>query len=174
MVEEGLFLPCWRRNSQQLHYVLSTVNRETHVTWALPYRAGQGADQSKWRSLIIFTRATAWSSPPTTTATRSPHKRHFSAQYMRSSTGRQIQRCCAICSNKKGRGRKTTTFFCVICPCVEYPVLSYTTLRWTQRDACNSIQGTMSIHVHRHITLGYHHMADIVAVICVPLSSCLL
>ena len=53
-------------------------------------------------------------------------ERHFPGQYTRSSTGRQIQRCCGVCSNKKGRGKKTTTFYCKQCdmpmcivPCFE-------------------------------------------------------
>ena len=51
---------------------------------------------------------------------------HFPGQFSTSSTGRQIQRCCGVCSNKKGRGKKTTTFYskqcdmpmCIV-PCFE-------------------------------------------------------
>lgn len=53
-------------------------------------------------------------------------ERHFPGQLEKSATGRQLQRACAVCSNKKGRGRKTTTFFCKQCnlpmcivPCFE-------------------------------------------------------
>lgn len=53
-------------------------------------------------------------------------ERHFPGQFEKSLNGRQIQRCCAVCSNKKGRGKKTTTFFCKQCnmpmcivPCFE-------------------------------------------------------
>ena len=53
-------------------------------------------------------------------------ERHFPGQFSTSSTGRQIQRCCGVCNNKKGRGKKTTTFYCEQCdmpmcivPCFE-------------------------------------------------------
>ena len=51
---------------------------------------------------------------------------HFPGQYGKSESGRQIQRCCGVCSNKKGRGKKTTIFYCKECdipmciiPCFE-------------------------------------------------------
>ena len=53
-------------------------------------------------------------------------ERHFPAQMEKSPAGRQLQQNCAVCSNKKGRGRKTTTFKCKQCnipmcivPCFE-------------------------------------------------------
>lgn len=53
-------------------------------------------------------------------------ERHFPGQFEKSANGRQIQRCCAVCSSRKGRGKKTTTFFCKQCdmpmcivPCFE-------------------------------------------------------
>ena len=53
-------------------------------------------------------------------------ERHFLGQYDKSANGRQIQRSCVVCSFKKGRGRKTTTFYCKQCdipmcvvPCFE-------------------------------------------------------
>ena len=53
-------------------------------------------------------------------------ERHFPAQLEKSASGSQLQRNCAVCSNKKGRGRKTTTFMCKQCnipmciiPCFE-------------------------------------------------------
>ena len=42
-------------------------------------------------------------------------ERHFPAHMDNSSTGAKLQRNCAVCSNKKGRGRKTTTFMCKEC-----------------------------------------------------------
>ena len=53
-------------------------------------------------------------------------ERHFPAQLEKSGSGAQLQRNCVVCSNKKGRGRKTTTFKCKQCdlpmcvvPCFE-------------------------------------------------------
>lgn len=53
-------------------------------------------------------------------------ERHFPAQLEKSASGVQLQRNCAVCSNKKGRGRKTTTYKCKQCniplciiPCFE-------------------------------------------------------
>ena len=49
---------------------------------------------------------------------------HFPGQFKKSSSNTQIQCCCIVCSNKKGRGKKTTTFYCkqvilYIIPCFE-------------------------------------------------------
>ena len=53
-------------------------------------------------------------------------ERHFPTQIGRSVAGSIIQRNCSVCSNKKGKGRKTTTFKCKQCdapmcivPCFE-------------------------------------------------------
>ena len=53
-------------------------------------------------------------------------ERHFPGQLEKSSAGHQLQRDCTVCSKKKGRGRKTTTFTCKQCdlpmcivPCFE-------------------------------------------------------
>ena len=37
-------------------------------------------------------------------------ERHFLGQFEKSQGGRQIQRCCVVCSNKKGRGKKQQHF----------------------------------------------------------------
>ena len=53
-------------------------------------------------------------------------ERHFPEQIGRSATGSTLQRNCIVCSNKRGRGRRTTTFKCKQCdapmcivPCFE-------------------------------------------------------
>ena len=53
-------------------------------------------------------------------------ERHFPAHIEKSASGHQLQKNCAVCSNKKGRGRKTTTYKCKQCdlpmcivPCFE-------------------------------------------------------
>lgn len=53
-------------------------------------------------------------------------ERHFPAQLGKSAAGHQLQKNCTVCSNKKGKGRKTTTFTCKQCnlpmcvvPCFE-------------------------------------------------------
>ena len=38
------------------------------------------------------------------------HERHFPGQLGKTATGKQIQQDCTVCSKRKGRGRKTTTF----------------------------------------------------------------
>ena len=52
--------------------------------------------------------------------------RHFPGQLEKSAAGHQTQRDCTVCSRRKGRGRKPTTFFCKECdvplcvvPCFE-------------------------------------------------------
>ena len=54
------------------------------------------------------------------------HERHFPGQLGKTATGKQIQHDCTVCSKRKGRGRKTTTFCCKQCqlpmcvvPCFE-------------------------------------------------------
>ena len=74
---------------------------------------------------------------PSTDSPHGPHRqilspvsrlteRHFPGQLERSAAGKQLQRDCAVCSNRKGRGRKTTTYYCKQCdvplcvvPCFE-------------------------------------------------------
>ena len=53
-------------------------------------------------------------------------ERHFPGQIEKSPSGSQLQRNCVVCSSKKGRGRKTTTYKCKQCdvpmciiPCFE-------------------------------------------------------
>ena len=53
-------------------------------------------------------------------------ERHFLAQLGKSAAGHQLQKNCHVCSNKKGRGRVTTTYKCKQCdlpmcvvPCFE-------------------------------------------------------
>ena len=53
-------------------------------------------------------------------------ERHFPAKLPESQTGKQGQRRCVVCSEKKGRGRKTTVYQCKQCnmpmcvvPCFE-------------------------------------------------------
>lgn len=53
-------------------------------------------------------------------------ERHFPGQLEKSPAGHQLQRDCGVCSKRKGRGRKTTTFCCKQCdiplcvvPCFE-------------------------------------------------------
>ena len=53
-------------------------------------------------------------------------ERHFPGQLGKSATGKQMQQDCTVCSKRKGRGRKTTTFCCKQCqlpmcvvPCFE-------------------------------------------------------
>ena len=60
-------------------------------------------------------------------------ERHFPITVGKSSAGRPLQRDCSVCSRKKGRGRKTTTYKCRECdlpmcivPCFE--------LHHTKRD----------------------------------------
>ena len=77
------------------------------------------------------------SSPAQETASHGPHhqplqplaqltERHFPSQIEKSPVGHQLQQNCTVCSNKKERGRKTTTFKCKQCdlpmcvvPCFE-------------------------------------------------------
>lgn len=74
---------------------------------------------------------------PSTDSPHGPHRqtlspvsrlteRHFPGQLEKSAAGKQLQRDCAVCSNRKGRGRKTTTYYCKQCdvplcvvPCFE-------------------------------------------------------
>ena len=42
-------------------------------------------------------------------------ERHFPASLGRNEAGRPIQLNCSVCSNKRGRGRKTTTYKCEEC-----------------------------------------------------------
>ena len=54
------------------------------------------------------------------------HDRHFPGQLGKTAAGKQIQHDCTVCSKRKGRGRKTTTYCCKQCqlpmctvPCFE-------------------------------------------------------
>ena len=54
------------------------------------------------------------------------HERHFRGQLGKTATEKQIQQDCTVCSKRKDRGRKTTTFCCKQCqlpmcvvPCFE-------------------------------------------------------
>lgn len=54
------------------------------------------------------------------------HERHFPGQLGKTAAGKQIQQDCTVCSKRKGRGRKTTTYCCKQCqlpmcvvPCFE-------------------------------------------------------
>ena len=42
-------------------------------------------------------------------------ERHFPGQLRKMEDGRQLQRNCAVCSQRNGRGRKTTTYQCKQC-----------------------------------------------------------
>ena len=67
------------------------------------------------------------SSPPSRSLQHQPqqplarlNERHFPGQNGKSQSGRQIQLCCAVCSSKKGRGKKQlhSTASNATCPCV--------------------------------------------------------
>ena len=75
--------------------------------------------------------------PPNEHVQSGPHKcglptaawlteRHFIAMYDSNPTGKREQHNCAVCSNRKGKGRKTTSYKCKQCnlpmcvvPCFE-------------------------------------------------------
>ena len=91
--------------------------------------------ESNLRRSYILQLASSMSSTLSSSSSHSPRnqpqqplahlrERHFPGQYEKSGSGRQIQQCCAVCSNKKGRGKKQRSFLLqtmpmCISPCFE-------------------------------------------------------
>ena len=113
VVETGIFLLVRCCHCEQLYHVLHDHRGLSHEAKQLLFSAVEqpvprGLQHHPVQPLARLT------------------ERHFPAQLEKSASGSQLQRNCAVCSNKKGRGRKTTTFICKQCnipmciiPCFE-------------------------------------------------------
>jgi len=57
-------------------------------------------------------------------------ERHFIEKVPPCTSGRTSQPVCVVCSNRRGRGKKTTTYQCKQCKlCASFFALNYTTLK---------------------------------------------
>lgn len=125
----------WRR---AFFFLVDAAIVNSYIMYCMANREGRRFTHEQYRvELARDLLKAANTQLPSTDTPHGPHReignplsrlteRHFPGQLARTAAGKQLQRDCAVCSHRKGRGRKTTTFCCKQCdipmcvvPCFE-------------------------------------------------------
>ena len=125
----------WRR---AFFFLVDAVIVKSYIMYCMANHEGWRYTHEQYRvELARDLLRAANTQLPTTDPPHGPHReignplsrlteRHFPGQLPKTTAGKQVQRDCTVCSNRKGRGIKTTAFCCKQCdipmcvvPCFE-------------------------------------------------------